>query len=1089
MNSRKRVPLLSLLLLFAILSLPLPAASALPLASRPAQATRDDSVALEPPTGQIIIKYRAGALREGASGATGPASAAQMARLSETAGTPLAYFRPMSGDAHVLRLSARRALAEVQALADRLSALPEVEYAEPDAIMQHTLTPNDPRYNDQWHYFTPSSNFYGINAPAAWDITTGAAGIVVAVVDTGITNHADLSGRTVPGYDFISDSQVANDGDGRDGDASDPGDWITPAENSSGYFQGCRVVNSSWHGTHVAGTIGAASNNGVGVAGINWNSLIQPVRVLGKCGGMISDIADGMRWAAGLPVPGAPTNPTPAKVINASLGGAGTCGSTYQDAVNAIIGAGVTPVIAAGNSNTNAIGFRPGNCDGVITVAATNRNGSRASYSNYGATVEISAPGGETNPTSSNGVLSTLNTGTQGPAGDTYTFYQGTSMAAPHVAGVASLLYSLNPAITPAQVLTTLQSTVTAFPGGSTCNTSICGSGIVNAGSAVGSLAPNPTPTLTGINPTSATAGGPALTLTVNGTGFVNSSVVRWNGANRTTTYVSGTQLTAAITPADIAAAGTANVTVFNPAPGGGTSAAATFTVNNPVPTITGLSPSWAPPGSAGFILTINGAGFVNGSQVRWNGANRTTTYVGPTQLTAAINAGDIATAGAANVTVFNPTPGGGASSAATFTIGNPVPVITMLSPFWAAPGGSGFTLTIHGTDFVNGAVVRWNGANRTTNFVSSTRLTAVILQADIAATGTATITVSNPAPMGGPSSPASFLIGAPRKLHLPIILKNFPPLPGIPVLNPIDNADGDGNYNVCWTATTNATAYVLEEDDNASFTSPTTVYNSPVTCWTASNKPAGTYYYRVKGTNAWGGSGWSTMQSVVVPPQNEGIYGHITFQGAAAAGIGLVLRFWNGSSWSTAATTTTDGAGSYRFLGVASLGAGQSYYVRFGPNSSNSAYLWSWWGPTITSYTSGDTVPGGNFDIANVSLQSPPGGAATTLPATLSWQQRGFAIDTYRVRIFSLTTSDNWLTVDLGNVGSFNMTSLPPGANFGTEYGWSVQVMNGPDNLGESYYYRRITFVSGLAQSPAMLSEWVAQAPARELDRPTSER
>jgi hypothetical protein len=445
--------------------------------------------------------------------------------------------------------------------------------------------------------------------------------------------------------------------------------------------------------------------------------------------------------------------------------------------------------------------------------------------------------------------------------------------------------------------------------------------------------------------------------------------------------------------------------------------------------------------------------------------------------------------AGTASVTVFNPTPGGGTSSAATFTIGNPVPVITMLSPFWAAPGGPGFTLTVHGTDFVNGAVVRWKGSNRTTTFVSSTRLTAVINQADIATAGTAAVTVFNPAPMGGPSSPASFLIGAPRKLHLPIILKNFPPLPGIPALNAIDNADGDGNYNVCWTATTNATSYLLQEADNASFTNPVAVYNGPLTCWAASNKPAGTYYYRVQGANAWGGSAWSNTQSTVVTPPSNGIHGQITYQGAPAAGIGLLLRFWNGSSWSTAATTTTDGAGSYRFLGAASLGAGQSYYVRFGPNSSNSTYLWYWWGPTITSYTSGDTFAGGNFDIANVSLQWPPSGTATTLPATLSWQQRGFAIDTYRVRIFSLTAGDNWYTFDLGNVGSFNMTSLPPGASFGTEYGWSVQVMNGPDSLGESYYYRRITFVSGLAQSPVMLSEWVAQDPSREVDRPANER
>ena len=176
-------------------------------------------------------------------------------------------------------------------------------------------------------------------------------------------------------------------------------DWITAAESSSGYFAGCQVHNSSWHGTHTAGTIGAASNNGVGVAGVNWNSKILPVRVLGKCGGYTSDIADGMRWAAGLSVSGVPANANPAKVLNLSLGGYGACDATYQNAVNAIVAAGTTIVVSAGNSNADAVNYRPGNCTGVITVAATNRDGGRAYYSNYGSTVEISAPGGETDVT------------------------------------------------------------------------------------------------------------------------------------------------------------------------------------------------------------------------------------------------------------------------------------------------------------------------------------------------------------------------------------------------------------------------------------------------------------------------------------------------------------------------------------------------------------------------------------------------------------------------------------------------------------------------------------------------------------------
>ena len=431
------------------------------------------------PTDRIILKYKSTS-----TAFMSPMQAGQMDRLNARTGITLNYTRSMSGNSIVLSLPERLPVDQVQEIVDQLVTLPEVEYAEPDVIMQPTLVPNDPLYSNQWNYFTPSTGNYGINAPAAWDITTGSSSIVVAVIDTGITNHAEFVGRTVPGYDFISEVLVANDGDGRDSDPSDPGDWITSAENNSGYFAGCGVRDSSWHGTHTAGTIGAASNNGIGVAGINWNSKILPVRVLGKCGGYVSDIIDGMLWAAGLTVAGVPANANPAKIENLSLGGAGSCGTTLQNAINAITAAGTTIVVSAGNSNTDASGFLPANCSGVITVAATSRNGNRAGYSNYGSTVEISAPGGD----SGNGIFSTLNTGTQGPVADTYAYYQGTSMAAPHVSGVISLLYSLNPSLTPSQVLQIIQNTATNFPTGSTCNTSICGSGIVNAGAAVASM-------------------------------------------------------------------------------------------------------------------------------------------------------------------------------------------------------------------------------------------------------------------------------------------------------------------------------------------------------------------------------------------------------------------------------------------------------------------------------------------------------------------------------------------------------------------------------------------------------------------------
>jgi serine protease len=430
------------------------------------------------PTNRIIVKYRDDRLSTMAQAA----EAAQMARLSAQAGVALTYFRPMSGDAHVLQLPRRMPTAEVERIAARLSALPEVAYAEPDHIMQPTLVPNDPQYNSQWHYHEP----YGINLPQAWDITTGNSNVVVAVIDTGHRPHVDLVSRIVGGYDFIADVQVANDGDARDADPLDPGDWVTSAESSdpNSPFYGCPVRSSSWHGTHVAGTIGAVTNNGQGVAGVNWGAKLLSVRVLGKCGGYTSDIVEGMRWAAGLPVPGVPNNPNPAKVLNLSLGGnSRICPATYQLAINAVNAAGGIVVVAAGNSNSNAAGFTPANCKGVITVGATDRYGVRAWYSNYGSAVDISAPGGTSG---NNGVLSTFNTGTQGPVSDSYAYMQGTSMAAPHVAGVVSLMLAINPTLNFTQTESILKLTAKPFGAGHNCSGSkTCGAGIVNAHAAL----------------------------------------------------------------------------------------------------------------------------------------------------------------------------------------------------------------------------------------------------------------------------------------------------------------------------------------------------------------------------------------------------------------------------------------------------------------------------------------------------------------------------------------------------------------------------------------------------------------------------
>ena len=275
----------------------------------------------------------------------------------------------------------------------------------------------------------------------------------------------------------------------------------------------------------------------------------------------------------------------------------------------------------------------------------------------------------------------------------------------------------------------------------------------------------NNLPTLTTLSPNNAVAGGAAFTLTINGTNFVAASVVNFGGTARSTTFLSATQLTAAIPAAAIASASSATVTVTNPAPGGGTSNGVNFTIAsgpNPVPTITTISPNSAEAGGAAFTLTINGTNFVAASAVSFGGTARTTTFVSATQLTAAIPADAIASAGTAAVTMTNPAPGGGTSNAVTFTIisgTNPVPTITTLNPSGATVGGVAFTLGVDGFNFLSSSVVRWNGSDRLTTFVSSSFLTAQISATDIAATGTATVTVFNPTPGGGSSNALTFTI------------------------------------------------------------------------------------------------------------------------------------------------------------------------------------------------------------------------------------------------------------------------------------------------------------------------------------------
>ncbi|WP_051786047.1 S8 family peptidase [Endozoicomonas numazuensis] len=422
-------------------------------------------------TDRIIVKYH-----------PKPTQGNAMAFIKQ--GVSYGSFGVAAGkDKEILEIGSSLNINDVQTLADSLEDDPQIAFAEPDFIMQIMRTPNDSRYNEQWHYFESTA---GSNLPAAWDISTGH-NVIVGVIDTGIVYHKDIDGNVVSGHDFISHSWIANDGGGRDSNATDSGDAVTSA-GACGYTNGQPIpslpTESSWHGTHVSGTIAAESNNSTGVAGVAWNAKVMPLRALGRCGGYTSDIIDAMRWAAGLDVYGMARNSNPVKVINMSLGGFSYgCPQSYQNAINEVVSAGVTVVVAAGNENTNAAYATPANCHNVITVGAVDRGGDRSWYSNYGSHVDISAPGGETRYYG-NGVLSTANAGATSATQDNYEYYQGTSMATPHVAGVAALMYSINPDLTPARLEEIIKFNARPFSGG-TCNTRLCGAGILDAGAAV----------------------------------------------------------------------------------------------------------------------------------------------------------------------------------------------------------------------------------------------------------------------------------------------------------------------------------------------------------------------------------------------------------------------------------------------------------------------------------------------------------------------------------------------------------------------------------------------------------------------------
>ncbi len=413
--------------------------------------------------GEVLVNFKEGV------------SAQELGSLS-VGGVELTAVRTLDLGPADLRLYRAGGLTQATTLAlvDELRARPDVVSAFPNWILHALKTPDDEGYPIQWHYDA-------MNLAAAWDIEDGAgSNVTVAVVDTGAIGHPDLIENLIGGYDFISDPAVAADGDGRDADAFDEG-------GDSGY-----------HGTHVAGTVAAQTNNGVGVAGVSWGARVVPVRVLGVTGGgTFADILDGTAWAGGQNVSGVPANPNPASVINMSLGGdiGEPCPAEINQFFGSLAADGVITVVAAGNENEDTALKFPASCEGVITVGATGPLNTRAPYSNYGGAVDVMAAGGDVNfsfdvdgtefPA---GVLSTVGVETADGLRGSYEFKQGTSMASPHIAGIVALMLAREPGLSFNEVLTRLQNASTPLsadecerPSGGEC-----GAGLVDAAAALG---------------------------------------------------------------------------------------------------------------------------------------------------------------------------------------------------------------------------------------------------------------------------------------------------------------------------------------------------------------------------------------------------------------------------------------------------------------------------------------------------------------------------------------------------------------------------------------------------------------------------
>ncbi len=402
------------------------------------------------------------------------------------------WLRSSDKNTHIFKFDASTSESDRTAHLNRLRSDPNVEFAVPDRRVKTSAVSNDSLISQQW--YLNNNSIAGARFVQAWDQYRGSAATVVAVVDTGVLfNHPDLKDRLIAGYDFVSNTAMGNDGNTRDNNASDPGNWVSEQDRQTTEFSKCSKTDSSWHGTFVAAQIAGNTNDSQGIAGANWNTRLLPVRVLGKCGGYMSDVMDGARWAAGLPVEGIPLNPNPAKIINLSLGSTGKCEKFEQDAVNAIKRAGAVVVAAAGNGSGEV--DAPASCEFAIAVGAVDFDGRRARYSAISSKVSIMAPGGD-----DIGLLGANNDGLTEAAAHSYGNKRGTSFAAPLVSAALALAHGLRGTIDHDQAASLLRSSARPFAAASSgdsqcvagsgsvkcvCTTNVCGAGMLDANNLV----------------------------------------------------------------------------------------------------------------------------------------------------------------------------------------------------------------------------------------------------------------------------------------------------------------------------------------------------------------------------------------------------------------------------------------------------------------------------------------------------------------------------------------------------------------------------------------------------------------------------